>query len=285
MYAHALRILALVSIFVFTGLAFGQSHPRWEQVWIPAEEKGFGGRIEEIKLDAALYRPAGVGPFPLVIWNHGSTDNGRIPDKNSERDAAPILFFLDRGFAIILPMRRGRGQSGGYNGEQERYWDHAPNLAGVERAIEDVDAVVAYAKTQPLFDTSRLVIGGVSRGGLLSVVYAARRSNLPIKAVVNYVGGWTNDRGPYDFVGAMFKEAGATLKVPSIWIYGRRDTNYTDDSIQSYAAKFREAGGEMTFRFYNHDLKDGHFILTQWELWVPDMNPFFRLLGYPYLKR
>ena len=44
------------------------------------------------------------------------------------------------------------------------------------RAIEDVDAAMAYLRAQPWADPERVLVGGQSRGGILSVAYAAERS-------------------------------------------------------------------------------------------------------------
>ena len=274
---RVIAFLAVLFVFVWS-TAYGQSVAPWEQVWIPAKESTFGGGTKDINLDAALSKPVGNGPFPLFIWNHGSTGRGIISVKSSERYTALVKVLVNQGFAVIVPMRRGRGASGGYYGESEHTMcDYSQNASGLERAMEDIDAVIAYAKTQPFIDSSRITIGGISRGGFLSVMYGAFRPGVPVTKVFNFVGGWTNDVC-FNFNGPMFERAGGARKVPALWVYGERDLNYSDDSIRGYAESFKRGGGEMIFRLYPHDLKDGHSIMLRHNLWLNEFLQF--LVGF-----
>jgi poly(3-hydroxybutyrate) depolymerase len=54
-----------------------------------------------------LFRPAGAGPFPAIIWNHGSEKN---PGTGPEFDAVAAAF-VPAGFVVFAPMRRGHGLS------------------------------------------------------------------------------------------------------------------------------------------------------------------------------
>src|SRR6185436_10829825 len=56
-----------------------------------------------------LYRPDGPGPFPALIWNHGSEKN---PGTSPEFDAVAEAF-VPAGFIVFAPMRRGHGLSEG----------------------------------------------------------------------------------------------------------------------------------------------------------------------------
>lgn len=281
MYA---RWLAAVFILVncLCGATLARQSPAWEQVWIPTKEKESFGRESDVRLDAALYLPQGTaGPFPLVIWNHGSTGGDASFAKVSARVPHIAIFFLSRGFAMLVPMRRGRGASGGYDGETDGgSCDFGRSMSGIERAMTDVDATLAYAKTRENLDTSRLVIGGISRGGLLSVVYAARRSELRIQAVVNFSGGWTGDRCASDANGTLLQSGGAK-NVPMIFLYGEHDSTYPDESIRRYAAGFEKSGGMLEFHLIKNDLRDGHYLSSQPKLWLPLIIPFFEKLGYP----
>src|SRR5271166_6362298 len=53
-----------------------------------------------------LYVPEGKGPFPAVLWNHGSEKRpGWQPELAS--------FYNSHGFVFFLPHRRGQGRSPG----------------------------------------------------------------------------------------------------------------------------------------------------------------------------
>ena len=72
-----------------------------------------------LRIQAYLYRPSGDGPFPAVIYNHGTRD-GR------ERASVPfehIGRMLTRaGYAVMVPERRGYGKSNG-----EIWWREVGN--------------------------------------------------------------------------------------------------------------------------------------------------------------
>ena len=56
-----------------------------------------------LRLEAYLYEPKGTGPFPVVIFNHGSR-------QGSERVERPFQFIgavlTEAGYAVLVPERR-----------------------------------------------------------------------------------------------------------------------------------------------------------------------------------
>src|SRR5437870_9902633 len=59
-----------------------------------------------LELHGYLWEPSGRGPFPAVLYNHGSE---KLPGSK------PVLgaFFTTQGFAFFVPHRRGQGLSPG----------------------------------------------------------------------------------------------------------------------------------------------------------------------------
>jgi predicted acyl esterase len=110
-------------------------------VRIPMKEAGG----KSLTLEATLYRPHADGPHPVLLFNHGST--GTIAPSMTMRPSRQAPFFVERGFAVLAPMRRGRGSSDGAHEEFEGTC--APDVlgAGFARAIEDVDAAMASLAT------------------------------------------------------------------------------------------------------------------------------------------
>jgi hypothetical protein len=62
-----------------------------------------------IELEGTLYRPTRPGVAPLAIINHGSTGGYIVDPHKTFRHEAEALWLLERGFAVLVPMRRGRG--------------------------------------------------------------------------------------------------------------------------------------------------------------------------------
>src|ERR1700733_11762626 len=64
-------------------------------------------------LAARVYRPAGPGPFPMVVINHGS------PFRASDAPSMGLSFgrqaewFVSQGFAVVVALRPGFGDSDG----------------------------------------------------------------------------------------------------------------------------------------------------------------------------
>jgi len=74
---------------------------------------GFWGR-KELQLTATVFRPLGMGPFPLVVLGHGRPTVA--PDRSNigcYRVIPQIREFVRRGFAVIVPIRRGYGAPDG----------------------------------------------------------------------------------------------------------------------------------------------------------------------------
>lgn len=256
--------------------------PIAEGVWIPLTETPVPGVARELRLEGFLYRPSPPGPFPVLIFNHGSTGVLKVPPTSTVffRYAEVARFFVERGWAVLIPMRRGRGASDG--DYLERYdCDRATLSTGVDRAVEDMDAVIAYISAQSWADTSRLLLGGMSRGGLLSVVYPSRRPT-KAKGVINFAGGWAIERcdDRVRFNTEMFAEAGRGTKLPMLWLYAENDQNYGPRAIRSYHQAFTLAGGKAELQIFPPIPYDGHILLpASVDAWRTAVGEFLTRLG------
>ena len=78
------------------------------QLWmVPSQDPA-------VPMQTTVFRPPGEGPFPLVLMNHGTTQDGvqRLYFPLLEfNDAA--LWFAKHGFAVAAPQRPGHGDTGG----------------------------------------------------------------------------------------------------------------------------------------------------------------------------
>ena len=109
-------------------------------VWFPS---GDG------ECSAWFYRPAGEGPFPVVVMAHGL---GAI----REMGLAPYAErFVAAGYACLVFDYRHFGASTG----QPR------QLLSIPRQREDWRAAVAYARSRPETDADRVALWGSSFGG------------------------------------------------------------------------------------------------------------------------
>lgn len=258
-------------------LAFGASAQQAETVWIPMPADA---GAPAIKLEATLYRAPGAGRAPVVMFHHGSS-GGPIPATYTERAQGLAKFLNQRGVALIVPMRSGRGQSEGVDNEQPSECTVAATQAGLRNASAAVDATMQWLRAQPWSDMSRVVMAGHSRGGLLSVAYAAEYSQA-VRGSINFSGGWKDDRcAAVDVNAVVFEAAGkAAERVPALFLYARGDGFYADSSIEKYARVFKDAGGDVTFRMYAFDDVNGHLLFRRKQpLWEADVAAFIARIG------
>jgi dienelactone hydrolase len=118
-----------------------------------------------------LYRPAGAGPFPAILWNHGSE---RLPGWQPDLAA----FFVSRGFVFFVPHRAGHGRSPGADvtdpaglarGGPDGHWGP---VRAHERANLDVAAASAWLRQRPFVDPERVAMVGCSFGGIQTLLSA-----------------------------------------------------------------------------------------------------------------
>jgi dienelactone hydrolase len=138
-----------------------------------------------LRIQAYLYRPPGNGPFPLVIYNHGSR-------ANRERESWQFSYvgrvLLQSGYAVLVPERRGYGRSDGLTFSEEIGQETGPRFVGrLQAESDDVLAVLDFLTTLPFVDRGRLGIMGWSFGGIVTM-FAVSRSGA-FRAAVNQAGG------------------------------------------------------------------------------------------------
>ena len=240
-------------------------------------------------LEAVVYRPANAsGRLPTVVFNHGSTGQGNRPEWFTATWTSPEVaaYFTAKGWQVVFPQRRGRGQSDGVydegfgpNRSAGYSCQSAYSLPGLDRAVADLDVVMAHVQQRPDVDKSRLLIGGVSRGGILSVAYAGTRPGMFL-GVVNFVGGWLGDGCKESAaVNRAGFERGAAMPRPTLWLYGERDSFYALEHSRASFDAFRAAGGQG--RMVSYALppgQDGHGIHNFPALWRADVDSYLSLL-------
>jgi pimeloyl-ACP methyl ester carboxylesterase len=260
------------------GAAPSEAEPVRELAWIPMLDQGvFGPR--QIRLEASLYRPPGPGPYPVVVFNHGSS-GGPIPAVYTETAQVLAGFLNARGIALLAPMRRGRGSSQGSNKEEPSPCTVEGARSGMAYAAGAVDAAFEFLRAQPWADMSRVVLAGHSRGGLLGLAYAAQYPDR-VRGVINFSGGWKNDTcGETDINLALFDSAGKNMQVPALFLYARGDGFYVDASMAKYAQVFNAAGGRADFRLYSLKDANGHLLFKRGlPLWEGDVDNFLTTTG------
>ena len=153
----------------------------------------------KLRLKAFLWKPSGPGPFPAVLFCHGSggpdaDHTGGLPMPEAAEKLA--LLFLKHGYAFLYPLRRGQGLSADQGpfiqdilkreeaakGKDAR--QHLQFVLATTDHLDDVMAGLSFLKATPAIDAKRIAITGHSFGGQLTLL-AAERDNA-IRAAVMF---------------------------------------------------------------------------------------------------
>lgn len=247
-----------------------------ERTFVPSSEAG-------VSLEIVIAKPQGDGPFPTIIFNHGSTGRG-INKTVYKRTISPSViasYFATHGWMTLFPQRRGRGKSGGVYGEGlapdgSGYSCNAEvAIAGFQRAVEDIDDVVGNVRNMQDVDQNRLVIAGVSRGGILAIAYAGMRPGT-FTGAVNFNGGWLGRACPsHETVNPHLFERGAMANIPTLWLHGSHDQYYRIGHCRGNFDRFLASGGKGRFV----TVPAGHALMFKPSLWKQHLDQYLTSLS------
>lgn len=237
---------------------------------VPAE----GGGAERVELEATLFRPAGPGPFPLLVMNHGQPASF-AQFRTMERERFPLAsrLFVEEGYAVLLPMRRGFGNSGGaFRGGTGPCGALNP-LNGADVAADDIEAVRTWAMTNlPFLDSRRTVLAGQSAGGYGSMS-AGSRAEGGVAGVINFAGGLRAGStvsttgsvqlcdGWQDAVAESFEAMGrrpGARGLPTLWLYAVNDSFFGYGLGRRFSEAYVRGGGRARFVELPSIGRDGH---------------------------
>jgi len=229
-----------------------------------------------LHIKAYLWKPSGPGPFPAVLFNHGSGgDEADLTAGMQITESAKILapFFMKHGYAFLYPFRRGHGPSADQapfmqdvlrREEKEKGRDARQHLQFkllTTDQLEDVMAALAFLKTVPGIDIHRIAVAGNSFGGQITLLVAARDST--IRAVVTFAaaaGSWERSAELRDCLFAAARKTNVAIML----IHAEND--YSTVAGQSLAAELERLHKPHSLKIYPKvglTPDDGHNMLYE----------------------
>jgi dienelactone hydrolase len=243
-------------------------------------------------LVATTYRPNGDGPFPLLVLSHGSPANAAARSRMGHYRVLPrIREFTRRGFAVIVPMRRGYGETGGEWIERYGSCEDPDFYSAGHAAASDVLATVEFAATLPYVDRKRIVLLGQSAGGIASIAAASRAPD-GVLAAVNFSGGRGGRRsrtdsgnpcGPRAMAAAIGMFA-TTIRIPVLWHYAENDRLFGPVHVREWFRAFEVAGARGKLVMQPPFGKDGHRMFAALDgapLWTAAFDRFLAEIAFP----
>jgi len=288
-----LRAVGLVLLLFVDEPALGAgSEIASETVHIP-----FVSGSDHASMVAGVFLPPGDGPFPVLIYSHGRSGTEaersltRIPDPRGH-----VRYWVRKGFAVVAPIRPGYGGTHGIDREDSgvRYdlfgncWGTPEFERSASAASEAVLATLDWVRAQRWADGKRIVLAGVSMGGLASIASAAKNPR-GVVAYINFSGG-TGGNGSraaeqscgLEAMEALMSKYGKTTHVPSLWLYARNDSFWGADWPRAWYAAY--ATHDNSARFVMTDPvpnADGHQLLTRGNrLWSGQVDRFLEERGF-----
>jgi hypothetical protein len=64
------------------------------------------GIVFNAKLETTVFKPAGSGPFPIVVINHGKSP-GDVRHQGRYRPLMAARYFLQRGYVVVVRCAKG----------------------------------------------------------------------------------------------------------------------------------------------------------------------------------
>jgi predicted acyl esterase len=148
------------------------------------------------RLAANVFKPAGKGPWPVILNRTPYLKDGRIdpkqdPDgsKNRQRLVEQAKRYTDAGYVFIVQDVRGKGRSQGF-------------YAAFENDIEDGYDTVEWAAGQP-WSNGKV---GMTGGSAMGITANSAAMAAPPHLVANYVVVAPADRLTYSYPGGVLKE-------------------------------------------------------------------------------
>lgn len=238
--------------------------------------------LTEPELEVTLYKPPGDGPFPVVMLNHGrASGNPRLQPR--WRPLLAAREFVQRGYAVVVPMRQGFANSGGaeiVGGCNVASNGHA-QARSVRRAAD-------WLTSQGWADASRVVVMGQSHGGLTTLAYGTD-AHPGTRLLVNFAGGLRQDQCPNweDALVSAIAGYGRRTRLPTLWFYGDNDSFFPPAISRAAHERYVAAGGVaelVAFGTFGHDAHGMFASRAGLPIWVPRVTAAMAAVGLPVAK-
>jgi dienelactone hydrolase len=233
-----------------------------------------GFKSGDLELKGFIWKPSGEGPFPALLWNHGSE---KLP--GSVDGVAP--YFVNKGYVFFVPHRRGQGRSPG------PYIMDELNMAGSrlsgergrreielhETHLEDQLAALKYLQSLPYLEKNRIAVMGFSFGGIQTMLAVERGPGY--RVAVNCSGAAESWRGS-SFLRSRLSAAASKATMPVFFLQAENDHDLTPNRVLS--EEVRKSGQPIESKVYpafGSGPREGHsFCVRGIETWGPDVLKF-----------
>jgi len=231
-------------------------------------------------LGGELFKPAGRGPFPAVLYNHGSAP-GMLSSQASQA-IGPL--FVRAGWVFFMPYRRGQGlssEAGPYILDQVAAARRGggKHEASVELVrllktdhLQDQLRALDWLQSQPYVRGDRIAVAGNSFGGIEAILSAAQAPVCAAVAASAASDSW-NDSPELQ---QLMKEAAGRSASPLLLLQAANDFDLAPNKALLQVRQ--QAGKPVEYKIYpafGRSTKDGHsFAYRGVDTWFIDVLTF-----------
>ncbi len=229
-----------------------------------------------LRIAAWIMKPPGEGPFPVVVWNHGSRiwfEGGRMMDRVSDPTidtGSPCHpFVVQKGYMIFYPEGRGYYLSQGPR-PTEAVRSQRDTISFLYGRAADANAGRQWLRTRPEANNACVAIGGVSHGGVTSMLASGTAPAAYVTTIAQAPGAWY---GTLLGLAEMVSE-GAKIAAPILIQHAANDTLVPVEISRSLARELQLRGRTVEYREYpGLPGVEGHslFQLGYFPIWGPDV--------------
>ena len=279
---------SLAKDLIFCAFALSVSHSAVAQLSAASTPQAAAPQIIEFQsgtlhLKGYFWKPNGPGPFPAVLFNHGSgaADAQHTAGQTMAEAAANLApVFLKHGYAFFYPCRRGQGLSADQAPFLQDVLQHEESAKGKEarqrlhyvlvtsEQLDDALAGLFFLKAAPGIDAKRVAVVGHSFGGVVTLLSGERDAD--IRAEVTFGAGANSWRLSDELRQRLLTAVGKT-SAPVLLIHAANDYDTTPGT--AIAAELDRLHKPHVLKIYpplGKSSDDGHNLLY---LAVPEWEP------------
>jgi carboxymethylenebutenolidase len=254
-----------------------------------------------LNLCGALFKPKGDGPFPAIIYNHGSEQQSAL----GVGYGIVCRFYMKKGFVVLLPLRRGHSfafhKQPICTSEGVLFGDRLNKLAPAgtdphkknelwlkeqETDNQDVVAAVDWLKKQSFVKPDMMIMSGLSFGGIQTVL--ASEKGLGMKAFIPFAPGAMSWKGVPELHDRE-KSALENAKAPVFLLQAENDYNLGPSEFLGKVLD--KKGPPNRHKIYppfdpdnGHKAGHGGFACKGADVWSTDVFAFMQEVLGPKLK-
>ncbi|MCE7990411.1 MAG: alpha/beta fold hydrolase [Roseivirga sp.] len=227
------------------------------------EKKNVSFKNGDIALSGTLYLPKGEGPFPALVFVHGSGPETR---KNSSYSAK---WLSSIGYAALIYDKRGTGKSQGEENEWNRF--------SFENLANDVVAAVNFLTGEEKIDSDKIGLHASSQGGWVAPLAASKTNLISFMVIRSASVTSVGDDRIFERSARLKKEGFSDSEIAEASEMQRAEAKTSSEKEDTFSQLFETSKAKAWFpRVYGGNSPFSEFLVgyRKWYATIVDFDPF-----------